>query len=287
MHDDAVDGAKPTPVSRSFHDHPVTAIPFEGGIVFIVVEVEAALDLKPWQLSKQLARWEGAGLVRDGTHFLKLANGRLAAFRKGMHFTKCEVDPKASHLLVLTERGLYRVLQLSRSPIALAFQDWLEEEVLPEIRRTGGYRSGDSPALTSSTAPPPAPPPRPRPPSPPARRRPVPPSAVRVLRALLTRMQNRMEPAAYEALDVALHEVEQLPDPFDGLDAIDPGIGDVPEDEMRHPKRMALMLSLTSYATILRTSDLARLLRWAHVRPAIEGVFSPTPKALTGPKKGS
>ena len=37
------------------------------------------------------------------------------------------------------ESGLYRLIARSNSPIAVHFQKWLFEEVLPSIRRTGGY----------------------------------------------------------------------------------------------------------------------------------------------------
>ncbi|MFL9824708.1 Bro-N domain-containing protein [Rhodoplanes sp. SY1] len=40
---------------------------------------------------------------------------------------------------VLAEAGLYRLLSLSRKPIAEPFKDWLYREVLPAIRKTGGY----------------------------------------------------------------------------------------------------------------------------------------------------
>ena len=39
----------------------------------------------------------------------------------------------------LTESGLYRVIFRSNKPQALEFQQWVFTEVLPQIRRTGGY----------------------------------------------------------------------------------------------------------------------------------------------------
>ena len=40
---------------------------------------------------------------------------------------------------IISESGLYKLIMLSRKPEAEAFQDWISEEVLPEIRKTGGY----------------------------------------------------------------------------------------------------------------------------------------------------
>jgi prophage antirepressor-like protein len=41
----------------------------------------------------------------------------------------------------VTEQGLYRVLIRTRSKVAEPFQDWLCEDVLPSIRKTGRYEN--------------------------------------------------------------------------------------------------------------------------------------------------
>jgi prophage antirepressor-like protein len=42
-------------------------------------------------------------------------------------------------LLTVTEAGMYRLIFKSRKPIAEQFQNWVCEEVLPSIRKTGAY----------------------------------------------------------------------------------------------------------------------------------------------------
>lgn len=42
-------------------------------------------------------------------------------------------------LLAITESGFYRLVMRSRKPDAKAFQRWVTHEVLPSIRRDGGY----------------------------------------------------------------------------------------------------------------------------------------------------
>jgi prophage antirepressor-like protein len=42
-------------------------------------------------------------------------------------------------MVTLFEPGLYRLINRSDSPFALPFQEWLYEEVLPSIRKTGSY----------------------------------------------------------------------------------------------------------------------------------------------------
>lgn len=44
-------------------------------------------------------------------------------------------------MLTLTEQGLYFFLGRSDKPAALPFQKWLAGEVLPSIRKTGGYQA--------------------------------------------------------------------------------------------------------------------------------------------------
>ena len=41
--------------------------------------------------------------------------------------------------LIISEPGLYRLVMRSRKPEAKEFQRWVTHEVLPSIRRTGGY----------------------------------------------------------------------------------------------------------------------------------------------------
>jgi prophage antirepressor-like protein len=40
---------------------------------------------------------------------------------------------------IISESGLYSVILKSRSPRAEPFQEWIEDRVLPSIRKTGGY----------------------------------------------------------------------------------------------------------------------------------------------------
>lgn len=44
-----------------------------------------------------------------------------------------------SSLTLVSESGLYKLIMRSDKPIAATFQDWVTREVLPSIRKTGGY----------------------------------------------------------------------------------------------------------------------------------------------------
>ena len=47
------------------------------------------------------------------------------------------VDP--SKCMIVNEPGLYRLIFKSRKPEAEGFKRWVAQEVLPKIRKTGGY----------------------------------------------------------------------------------------------------------------------------------------------------
>ena len=54
-------------------------------------------------------------------------------------------------MTTLYEPGLYALIARSDSPLAVPFQRWVYEEVLPSIRQTGSYGlTGVSPALPRS-----------------------------------------------------------------------------------------------------------------------------------------
>lgn len=58
-------------------------------------------------------------------------------------------------MLYVNEANLYRVIMRSNKPEAEAFQDWVCEEVLPSIRKTGGYLAAspdDTPEMIMAKA---------------------------------------------------------------------------------------------------------------------------------------
>lgn len=48
----------------------------------------------------------------------------------------------AQMITVVNEPGLYALVLSSRKPEAKAFKRWITHEVIPEIRKTGGYIAG-------------------------------------------------------------------------------------------------------------------------------------------------
>ena len=60
----------------------------------------------------------------------------------GMLFRK-----DCGHLTLILESGLYKLIMRSDKPEAATFQDWVTQEVLPSIRKTGSYGTQERLAL--------------------------------------------------------------------------------------------------------------------------------------------
>ena len=49
----------------------------------------------------------------------------------------------------VSESGLYKFIMRSDKPEAIAFQNWVTKEVLPSIRKSGGYLLNENARLTA------------------------------------------------------------------------------------------------------------------------------------------
>ena len=81
-------------------------------------------------------------VLADVCQVLGLANPRDAAARldddeKGVGIA--DTLGGAQQATIISEPGLYRLMVRSRKPAARRFDRWVRHEVLPSIRRTGGY----------------------------------------------------------------------------------------------------------------------------------------------------
>lgn len=50
-----------------------------------------------------------------------------------------EANPNIKNLMLITESGMYKAVMGSILPEAETFQDWVTDEILPSIRKTGSY----------------------------------------------------------------------------------------------------------------------------------------------------
>lgn len=105
-----------------FEDKKVEIFEFKGQVLFNPKHVAECLDIK--NVNENLRNMNNKQLI-------KLTNSKISStdFRK-LHNTGENF---------LTESGVYKLIFKSRKEEAEKFQDWVTDEVLPSIRKTGTY----------------------------------------------------------------------------------------------------------------------------------------------------
>ena len=88
------------------------------------------IDSQPWFVAKDVCD------VLAHTNS-RMALERLKAYEKGV--TTVYTLGGNQEMAIISESGLYRLVLTSRKPEAEPFQDWVCQEVLPQIRKTGKY----------------------------------------------------------------------------------------------------------------------------------------------------
>jgi prophage antirepressor-like protein len=113
-------------------DQYLTPIPFLYQGEHLVRGVVGA-DGEPWFVVPDIARFLG---YRDAEKALRIvANDEKGTLPWGTLGGKQVVS-------IVSESGFYTLAFRSNKPNAIAFRRWVTHEVLPSIRRTGGYRTG-------------------------------------------------------------------------------------------------------------------------------------------------
>ena len=89
-----------------------------------------------WFVAKDVAEALGyrnsSEAVRDNCKYVEIL--------KSSHELLLDIPSRG--LQIIPESDLYRLVMKSQLPSAEKFQDWVVEEVLPSIRKTGGYQMG-------------------------------------------------------------------------------------------------------------------------------------------------
>ena len=93
-------------------------------------------DGQPWWVLADVCR------VLEIVNPARLAS-RLDDDEKGIHTMNTLGGPQ--EVTVINESGLYSLIFTSRKAAAKRFKKWVTSEVLPEIRKTGGYRIEQTP----------------------------------------------------------------------------------------------------------------------------------------------
>lgn len=91
------------------------------------------IDCEVWFAATDVAKALG---YRDANQITRALDDDEKRWSEG---TLSECTHSHLGIRLINESGLYRVLMRSQRPEAIPFQRWLAHEVLPEIRRNGGY----------------------------------------------------------------------------------------------------------------------------------------------------
>lgn len=85
-------------------------------------------------------------VAKDVAEILGYSNSRKAIIdhvdEEDKGVTKCDTLGGVQELSVINESGLYSLVLSSKLPAAKRFKRWVTSEVLPAIRKTGGYIAG-------------------------------------------------------------------------------------------------------------------------------------------------
>lgn len=115
-------------------------VPFNFNTTAIRVQV---IEGEPWFVLADVCRVLDLRNVAD-------AAARLADDEKGIALS--DTPGGAQEVVIVNEQGLYRLIFRSRKPAAEQFRRWVWADVLPAIRRTGGYGAPAAPIDLTDTA---------------------------------------------------------------------------------------------------------------------------------------
>ena len=96
---------------------------------------------EPWFVAKDVCECLDIGNSRD-------AVAALDEDEKGVD--SIDTPGGAQEMSIISEPGLYSLILRSRKPEAKAFKRWITHEVLPAIRKTGGYGQWNLPRVPKS-----------------------------------------------------------------------------------------------------------------------------------------
>lgn len=93
------------------------------------------IDGEPWFVGKDVAEVLGYSNPRDAL------SKHMDAEDKGV--ANCDTLGGTQEMTIINESGLYSLIISSKLPNAKAFKRWVTADILPAIRKTGGYMTDE------------------------------------------------------------------------------------------------------------------------------------------------
>lgn len=103
------------------------------------VRVMRGEDGEPWWVAVDVCKVLGIVNARDALTKLDDDEKKTVGITDGLIEQGLSDNAPGTSLNLVNEPGLYRLILTSRKPEARAFKRWVTHEVLPQIRKTGGY----------------------------------------------------------------------------------------------------------------------------------------------------
>lgn len=104
-------------ITKTFNDLPIRLFTIDGDPWFVAADVCKVL-----------------GIANHSDACSRLDPDEISRFNRG----------KGRPSLIVSESGVYALINQSRKPAAVKFQRWVRKEVLPSIRKDGAYIMGES-----------------------------------------------------------------------------------------------------------------------------------------------
>lgn len=115
-----------------FENREVEVFEWNGQALFNPKHVAECLDIA--DVNSNIRSFNGKQVIKLTNSDVNKGDSQNSKMHS-MHFRKLHNTGEN----FLTESGVYKLIFKSRKPDAEKFQDWVTDEVLPQIRQTGGY----------------------------------------------------------------------------------------------------------------------------------------------------
>lgn len=117
-----------------FEGHEVEVFEFNGQVLFNPYHVGECLEISPEGVRKAITRMNDKQVVKLTNSAVSKADSRISDVTKS---NIRKLNNAGENFL--TESGVYKLVFKSHKPNAEKFTNWIADEVLPTLRKTGSY----------------------------------------------------------------------------------------------------------------------------------------------------
>ena len=131
---------------RTFEDHDVASVVCHGKPYFRAADITVILEYK--NSAKAIRTHVSAKYIKT---LQELNEEASSAFKTNVPNRNIHQNQSGKSPLYLNESGVYELVFQSTKPEAVRFREWIVEDILPEIRKTGRYVRHEQMSLMNET----------------------------------------------------------------------------------------------------------------------------------------